>query len=43
MELKLNLRIRNFFNFPPFLIEVLKNEKTRTWIGGKFGGIYIGF
>jgi len=20
-----------------------KNEKTRTWVGGKFGGIYIGF
>jgi hypothetical protein len=28
----------------PFLTEVLKNgEKTRTWVGGKFGGIYIGF
>jgi hypothetical protein len=28
----------------PFLAEVLgKNEKTRTWVGGKLGGIYIGF
>jgi hypothetical protein len=28
----------------PFLKEVLKeNEKTRTWVGGKIGGIYIGF
>jgi hypothetical protein len=28
----------------PLLTEVLrKNEKTRTWIGGKLGGIYIGF
>jgi hypothetical protein len=28
----------------PFLTEVLgKNEKTRTWVGGKVGGIYIGF
>jgi len=28
----------------PFLTEVLKKgEKTRTWVGGKFGGIYIGF
>jgi hypothetical protein len=26
------------------LTEVLQeNEKTRTWVGGKFGGIYIGF
>jgi hypothetical protein len=28
----------------PYLAQVLeKNEKTRTWVGGKFGGIYIGF
>ena len=28
----------------PFLKEVLReNEKTRTWVGGKIGGIYIGF
>jgi hypothetical protein len=27
-----------------FLNEVLKEgEKTRTWVGGKEGGIYIGF
>ncbi|MDI6798951.1 MAG: hypothetical protein QMD12_03100 [Candidatus Aenigmarchaeota archaeon] len=27
-----------------YLTEVLKQgEKTRTWVGGKFGGIYIGF
>lgn len=27
-----------------FLSEVLsKGEKTRTWVGGKVGGIYIGF
>ncbi|MGC9200978.1 MAG: transferase [Candidatus Aenigmatarchaeota archaeon] len=27
-----------------YLKEVLsKNEKTRTWVGGKEGGIYIGF
>ena len=28
----------------PLLTKVLeKNVKTRTWVGGKFGGIYIGF
>jgi len=28
----------------PYLTKVLKQgEKTRTWVGGKFGGIYIGF
>jgi hypothetical protein len=28
----------------PFLTEVLSSgEKTRTWVGGKEGGIYIGF
>jgi len=28
----------------PYLTKVLKqDEKTRTWVGGKFGGIYIGF
>jgi hypothetical protein len=28
----------------PLLTKVLrKNEKTRTWVGGKLGGIYIGF
>lgn len=28
----------------PFLNEVLKEkEKTRTWVGGKLGGIYVGF
>jgi len=28
----------------PYLSSVLKpDEKTRTWVGGKFGGIYIGF
>ena len=26
------------------LNQVLKpGEKTRTWVGGKYGGIYIGF
>ena len=28
----------------PLLNRILKEgEKTRTWVGGKFGGIYIGF
>lgn len=28
----------------PHLSKVLEpNQKTRTWVGGKFGGIYIGF
>ena len=28
----------------PFLNKVLEEgKKTRTWVGGKFGGIYIGF
>jgi hypothetical protein len=28
----------------PLLNEILKNgQRTRTWVGGKFGGIYIGF
>ena len=28
----------------PYLKKVLpKGSKTRTWVGGKFGGIYIGF
>ncbi len=28
----------------PYLEEVLaKGEKTRTWVGGKVGGIYVGF
>jgi hypothetical protein len=28
----------------PYLAKVLnQKEKTRTWVGGKFGGIYIGF
>lgn len=28
----------------PPLSKVLKpRETTRTWVGGKFGGIYIGF
>ena len=30
--------------YHPLLNEVLKlGERTRTWVGGKFGGIYIGF
>jgi hypothetical protein len=30
--------------FSPLLNKVLEPEqKTRTWVGGKFGGIYIGF
>lgn len=28
----------------PLLVEILGEDgKTRTWVGGKFGGIYIGF
>lgn len=30
--------------FHGYLAEVLRqNERTRTWVGGKIGGIYIGF
>ncbi|RJX15561.1 hypothetical protein CW703_05375 [Candidatus Bathyarchaeota archaeon] len=39
-----NLKPRSVKIFSPLLNMVLQpNVKTRTWIGGKFGGIYIGF
>lgn len=35
---------KSIFIFHPYLNEILADgEKTRTWVGGKFGGIYIGF
>jgi len=39
-----NLRISYLEVLHPYLSKILKKgEKTRTWVGGKFGGIYIGF
>lgn len=38
------LSVKSVRVFSPLLNIVLGlNQKTRTWVGGKFGGIYIGF
>jgi hypothetical protein len=38
------LRPKSIFIECPVLNEILSpSQSTRTWVGGKFGGIYIGF
>ena len=39
-----NLKVQDIKIFSSLLNNVLSpNQQTRTWVGGKFGGIYIGF
>jgi len=41
---KKKIEVEKILVLHPYLGQVLKeNEKTRTWVGGKIGGIYIGF
>lgn len=38
------MKVKGIEIIHPYLNHILQpGEKTRTWVGGKFGGIYIGF